>query len=139
MSKIVTNREYAIAMANGQRTANPSSRAHLGACMTNGKQRVLAMNKMAKTHPLSAGWFDGGWITKGIHAEMQALILGRKFSDGATLYVARVLKDETLAMALPCPVCMQLIYTANVDKVHYTSGPNEWKIWNVGDHTRYIV
>ena len=138
MDKVEKNKWYAVEMAKGQLSAYPKDRAHLGCCIVKGKERRLTMNKMAKTHPDSARWHDGEWIAKGIHAEQYALIAGRTFSQGAILYVARILKDGSLALAVPCDVCRELLYAAGVKKVHYSIGPEEWGVLNVSEWNQAI-
>lgn len=60
------------------------------------------------------------------HAEARSL---RKAGFGATLWVARVLKDGSWAMAKPCKNCETLIRNKGVKKVYYTTGPNSWESW----------
>ena len=123
--------EAAIAAAYDQREQNPEDRAHLGAILVKRKQLVWATNKMDKTHPESRGWENGVLIAKGIHAEQMVLIRGRKFTDGASIYVARITKNDDLATSRPCPSCRILIEEAGVKKVHYSIGPYEWGEWMV--------
>ncbi len=61
------------------------------------------------------------------HAEARSL---RKAGFGATLWVARVLRDGSWAMAKPCKNCKALIKNKGVKKVYYTTGPNSWESWN---------
>jgi len=61
------------------------------------------------------------------HAEARSL---RKAGFGATLWVARVLRDGSWAMAKPCKHCETLIRNKGVKKVYYTTGPNSWESWD---------
>ena len=57
------------------------------------------------------------------HAEYRILSrLGR----GETLYVARVLHDDSWGMARPCSGCMEAMKNRGVKKVIYTIGPDEY-------------
>ena len=131
MTKIEDNKAHAIQVAKSQKEWFPKDRAHLGAVLVKGKQTVQAYNIMDKTHPDSLVWDEGALIAKGVHAEQWSLIKGRRFIDGATMFVARVTKNNDLAIARPCPSCRILIEEAKVRKVHYSIGPGEWGEWNV--------
>ena len=61
------------------------------------------------------------------HAESRVL---RKAGHGAILWVARVLRDGSWALAKPCGGCRLLIRNRGVKKVYYTNGPNEYGVWN---------
>jgi tRNA(Arg) A34 adenosine deaminase TadA len=61
------------------------------------------------------------------HAEYR---VSSKLDYGATLYVARVLRqDGSAAIARPCPNCQRVLISKNVKKVYYTISPNEYGIW----------
>jgi len=77
---------------------------------------VYSINSTISVHPVPSA-----------HAEARVL---RKSGIGATLWVARVLKDkETWAMAKPCANCQSLITNRRIKKVIYTIGPKEYGIW----------
>ncbi len=58
------------------------------------------------------------------HAEARVL---RKSGHGATVYVARVKKDGSLAMAKPCSKCMAALKAMGVEMVYWTINNNEWE------------
>lgn len=60
------------------------------------------------------------------HAEARAL---RKCGKNSVIWIARVLKNNTWALAKPCKHCRSLIINHGVKKVFYTIGPNEYGIW----------
>ena len=60
------------------------------------------------------------------HAEARVL---RKAGFGSTLWIARVLRNGSWAMAQPCVKCRSLIINKNVKQIYYTIGPNEWASW----------
>jgi len=56
-----------------------------------------------------------------IHAEIAALNACRKSNlEGATIYVARILKDGSPAMSKPCLRCQKALRKAGIKKVFYT-------------------
>ncbi len=59
------------------------------------------------------------------HAEAR---LCRKLDKGSTVYVARVAKDGTPAMAKPCPSCMSILRAKRVAKVIYTTGKSSYEV-----------
>jgi len=62
------------------------------------------------------------------HAEAKVL---RKTGKGATLWIARVLRNGTWAMSKPCKNCQKLIRNMNVKKVYYTISHKEYGTWNL--------
>lgn len=67
--------------------------------------------------------------TPSAHAESRVL---RKAGYGATLWVARVIRDGSWALAKPCIDCQILIKNRGVKRVYYTIGPNEYGVWELG-------
>lgn len=99
----------------------------LGAVIVDRSKRILASstNKMTKTHPVQKQWSKK--VSNGkqiyLHAEIAALVKCRK--QPYAIYVARVLKDDTEAMARPCPVCMAALKEAGVKRIYYTISVDE--------------
>ena len=60
------------------------------------------------------------------HAEKRIL---SKAGYGATLYLVRIKRDGTWAMAKPCRHCETFIKNMKVRKVVYTVGPNRYEVW----------
>lgn len=58
-----------------------------------------------------------------MHAEYR---VSKKLDYGATVYVARVLKETKFGIARPCISCMKALKTRGVKRVYYTIGPNEY-------------
>lgn len=103
-------------------------RVKLG-CVIVSKHRIVSsgFNSNSKCHPVQAQLdsqhFGCSCIGK-LHAETTALLpLLRQKVDlsKATLYVYRSHRDRSLAMARPCPRCMQLIRKAKISKIRYTT------------------
>ncbi len=66
------------------------------------------------------------------HAEGRA---ARKLDVGAVLYVARVRKDGTVAMAKPCPACQTLLKARRIFEVHFTIDEASWGSLNLSQGT----
>ena len=63
------------------------------------------------------------------HAEMDAVLRVRSKTDlrGAKLFVARRRKsDGSPAIARPCEICQQILYSYGIKRAYYTIGPNEF-------------
>jgi tRNA(Arg) A34 adenosine deaminase TadA len=61
------------------------------------------------------------------HAEYRTL---SKSDAGVTLYVARIHRDDTIALAKPCVKCQALIRNRRVKRVFYTISPEEYGVWD---------
>ena len=58
----------------------------------------------------------------GVHAEVAALNACRKVNlMGATIYVARVLRDGCPAISKPCDYCQQALQARGIKRVVYTT------------------
>lgn len=57
------------------------------------------------------------------HAEAR---VARKLTPKSTVWVARIMRDGTWAMARPCSSCQIKLRSAGVKRVIYTISPNEW-------------
>lgn len=58
------------------------------------------------------------------HAEVHAINMCKN-PAGATLYVARVNRNDQVGMSKPCKKCMQAIQEAGIRKVFYTTNDGE--------------
>lgn len=74
----------------------------------------MGVNKF-KNHPLVIGGREGC----GEHAEVAAIRRVR-YTEGATMYVARVLRDGTAGLSRPCSDCEKAIKDAGIKKVVWT-------------------
>lgn len=76
---------------------------------------------MEKTHPINKR-FNKLPFEVGQHAEINAC-LGVDAIDlkGAEVYVFRVLKNDSQALAKPCKMCQNYLRSVGVKKVHYTT------------------
>lgn len=70
---------------------------------------------------LNSGYIENPDYRTSIHAEVAALNNCRKVDlNGATIFVARVLKDGSQAMSKPCADCQKQLKARGIKKVYYT-------------------
>ena len=87
----------------------------VGAALYKGSRLISTGWNSTKTHSRSNG------RRKGYHAEFSALIGSSKVDTaGATIYVTRVYKDGSFAIARPCKHCRKMLESAGVKTVWYT-------------------
>ena len=71
------------------------------------------------------------------HAEFRCLV---KATIQSTLWVARVARDKkTWAYSKPCKTCTEMIKNKKVNKVYYTVGPNQYRVWYPQTDIEYDV
>lgn len=110
-----------------------SSRFRLGAVLAK-KNRVISTgyNDMSKTHTLMQKYNrDKSW-TPGLHAEVDACIgqspLDMSYAD---LYVVRILKNGSIAMAKPCKICHSFLTAVGIRRVFYSLKGGDWEEWTI--------
>lgn len=94
-------------------------RQRVGAAVYNGSSCVsTASNTMYKTHPKSADVYEWPYP----HAEWNALNgLSRGYDPkNLTVYIVRLLHDETTATARPCRECHKYLLDLGVKAIYYT-------------------
>ena len=98
------------------------------------------LNSFTKTHPFQKKMADiaGRDVSSErqheyriyLHAEISALVRAKKPVE--TLIVARIRhSDHSLALARPCPVCIEAIKQAGVKKVYFTNDSGELVLLDV--------
>ena len=117
MKKKFTTAAYAIAMTgNGVGTKRKLFR--LGAVLVHKNIIVSVGMNSYKTHPLMAPRTEWPFL----HAEQHAIVrAGVDNCEGLDLYVARVLKNNELALSKPCDVCAKLIKNVGIKNVYYST------------------
>lgn len=100
-----------------------TSISRMAACITDGVIRQLGWNTY-KTHPLMYR-FSKDHTKICLHAEIDALVrLSARYGltdlqdFGFDVYVARVLKDGTTALAKPCGTCMGALVGLGINYNH---------------------
>lgn len=61
------------------------------------------------------------------HAESRVI---SKSDAGVILYVARILRNDAIALAKPCVKCQALIKNRRVKRVFYTISNSEYGVWD---------
>src|SRR3990172_3125042 len=84
------------------------------------KKRILGRAcNIYKTHPLTNERPHAR--VKGVHAEIAACLNApRSQVEGSDIYVVRILKDNSLALARPCDICYDVLSRFGINRVFYT-------------------
>lgn len=95
------------------------------AILTDKKNNVISIghNSYEKTHPTQ--WKYAQQVEEKkhscyLHAEVDALTKDKK-KKGEKLFVARVYRDGSFALAKPCPLCEKAIEDSGIKEVIYTT------------------
>ena len=112
---------HAIAMSgNG---VGMKSKFRLGAVLVHRNIIVSIGMNSYKTHPLMAERTEWPFL----HAEQHAIIrAGVDNCEGLDLYIARVLKNNDLALSKPCKVCTELIKDVGIKNIYYSTNAKEF-------------
>jgi len=121
MKEKFTTAAHAIAMTgNG---VGMKSKFRLGAILVHRNSIVSVGMNSYKTHPLMAARTKWPFL----HAEQNAIIrAGLDNCEGLDLYIARVLKNNTLALSKPCKVCIKLIKDVGIKNVYYSTNAKKF-------------
>ena len=121
MKEKFTTAAHAIAMAgNGVGTRG---NFRLGAVLVHRNSIVSIGMNSYKTHPLMAARTSWPFL----HAEQNAIIrAGMDHCEGLDLYIARVLKNNDLALSKPCKVCIKLIEDVGIRNIYYSTNAKEF-------------
>ena len=101
-----------------------ASQQRLAAICLDRKGKVLGrgVNSYTRTHPLQKHFAIAVGMSEEktfLHAELSAVLRSRD-KEIHTIYVARVLKDDTISLAKPCKACSQMLKSFGIQKVVYT-------------------
>lgn len=117
------------ALQNPIKSRGRSSISRFGVVLTDGFRTVKSWNSY-KTHPLQAHFAaqTGNPCKLSIHAEVAAIAkafdvqrLEREQDlSRFKMYVARVLADDSLGLAMPCPSCWAAITEFGIKYVEWT-------------------
>ena len=116
MKKRFITAAHAIAMTGTG--VGMKSKFRLGAVLVY-KNNIIAVGMNSyKTHPLMSKRTEWPFL----HAEQHCIIrAGVENCEGLDLYVARVLKNNTLALSKPCSVCSELIKEVGIKNIYYST------------------
>ena len=88
---------------------NSYSRFRVAALVVDGSRIISrGVNDMLKSHPL--------FYPANIHAELAAII-SAPYTNGCTIYIARINKRGDIVIAKPCNRCSALIEQSGIRKV----------------------
>ena len=121
MKEKFTTAAHAIAMTGTG--VGMKSKFRLGAILVYKNSIVSVGMNSYKTHPLMAARTEWPFL----HAEQHAIIrAGVDNCEGLDLYIARVLKNNDLAMSKPCDVCIELIKDVGIKNVYYSTNAKKF-------------
>ena len=121
MKEKFTTAAYAIAMTGTGVGTRGNFR--LGAILVHRNSIVSIGMNSYKTHPLMAARTSWPFL----HAEQNAIIrAGMDHCEGLDLYIARVLKNNDLALSKPCKVCIKLIEDVGIRNIYYSTNAKEF-------------
>ena len=123
MKEKFTTAAHAIAVAgNG---VGKKGKFRLGAILVYRNSIVSVGMNSYKTHPLMAARTSWPFL----HAEQHAIIrAGLDNCEGLDLYIARVLKNNDLAISKPCDVCIKLIEDVGIKNVYHSTNTKDFKL-----------
>lgn len=109
--------------------SNLSDHHHKIGCVIVDKHRIISSgsNSNTKCHPVQANLDKRTFKCEcpgKLHAEVASIIPLLKYNidlSRAILYTYREHKDGTVAMARPCPRCMEMIKSVGIKKIRYTT------------------
>lgn len=113
-------------LAKKQAQKSSFYRARVGAVITKKKCMVSSAHNATRCYRDPQGFILPRKVEHALHAEQAAIIkaLNAGLQNdlvGSYLYVTRIKKDGSTAMALPCPTCQELIISVGIKRVFYTT------------------
>lgn len=100
----------------------------LGAVIVRQDRCWVAGFNSFKTHPILVDYYK----YPVFHAEAHALIkMGIDKAKDATLFVARILKNGSWAMAQPCGSCQKLMEVAEIAQCYFTISDGTYGVLDV--------
>lgn len=103
-------------------------RYHLGAIIVCGNKVVSIGWNVVKENPIQKQYnkyreFDVDVARNSLHAEMMSIVRAKKMDidfGRASIFVYREYKNGELAIAKPCPACMNAIRDIGIKDIYYT-------------------
>lgn len=110
----------AIALAK----SNPTDLQKMGAVIVKNRRIIGSGQNTRRSHPLQK-LFSKSEVKIALHAEISAIIDAlRNHSEeelaGSSIFVARVLKNGSRAIAKPCPICERAIAAYRISATYWT-------------------
>lgn len=103
---------------------NPTDLNKMAAIIAKRREILGVGLNSRKSHPLQK-LFSKSEVKISLHAEIAAIIDALKDYDedelkGANIFVARVLKNGSRAVAKPCPICERAIKAYGIQGIYWT-------------------
>lgn len=96
----------------------------LGAVLVDKKRIIASGYNSMITHPKTLRWYKYPYL----HAEAAVIFKrGLDYCEGSRLYLCRIKRDESRALAKPCESCMALMESVGIKSVIYTLNEEEWE------------
>lgn len=100
----------------------------MGAALLSGNKVIATSPNKDKSHPLQK-YLNNKYLSfrsrDHLHAEIAVITSCNSDIKGLDLYVVRLLFDDSLAIAKPCPACWAAIKKAGIRRVYWY----EYKCW----------
>ncbi len=100
-----------------------SKKENITAIITDKRGKVLSIgkNSYVKSHPIQAKHAKkvGQENRIYLHAEIDAIIKCRNLNKAHKIFVSRE-KNNKIAMAKPCPICMSALESAGIKNIEWT-------------------
>lgn len=91
----------------------------LGSALVYKNKILAAKHNSGKTHPGLLRFSRYPFL----HSESNTIIsVGMDNCEDTSLYVVRILRDNSIALAKPCAACMALIQHVGISKIYFTTG-----------------
>lgn len=102
-------------------------RVKIGAVITQGNRVLSKGANLSTSHPVQAYWdrlTNRRAPAHNMHAEMNALVRAKRLGEsleGATIYIARLDRNNQLNQCRPCDACMAAIEDAGIHTIVHTT------------------
>lgn len=108
-----------VALTSGGVGGNSGDCFRIGCIIVDGRGIVASGTNSYRTSPRLSRYYDYPFY----HAEASAIFrVGFAGCVARDMYIARVLRDGSLAMARPCEECRELIAEAGIRRVYFSTG-----------------
>lgn len=117
---------YSLALNSPGVGGKKKNNFRLGSLIINRQNHILSARfNLNKTHPLLSKYFKFPYL----HAEAYCILsLGFDNCKNHTLYVARIHRNNHIAMARPCKECLNLCKFVKIKTIYYTTETGYEKI-----------
>lgn len=114
-------------MALEESTRSTYTRVKIGAVITQDNKVISKGANLSTSHPVQAYWnriTNREAPANNLHAEMNALVRAKRSGEslvGATIYIARLDRNNQLSQCRPCVACMAALKDAGIRTIIHTT------------------